>query len=68
MSYYQKKFYADAAGMQDVGELALAMGGDFGAVGDEIGKTQADYENVAYRMPAKFGSVKRANIIQIWDY
>ena len=49
MSYYQKKFFADAAGMQDVGELALAMGGDFGAVGDEIGKTQADYENAAAR-------------------
>ena len=49
MSYYQKKFFADAAGMQDVGELALAMSGDFGAVGAEIGKTQSDYEAAAER-------------------
>ena len=40
MSYFQKKFFADAAGMADVGELALAMSGDFGAVGAEVGKTQ----------------------------
>jgi hypothetical protein len=49
MSYYQKKFFADAAGMADVGELALAMSGDFGAVNSEIGKTQADYEAAAER-------------------
>tara|TARA_R110001592_G_scaffold310230_1_gene584777 strand:- start:77 stop:2455 length:2379 start_codon:yes stop_codon:yes gene_type:complete len=49
MSYYQKKFFAEAAGMQDVGELALAMSGDFGAVGAEIGKTQADYEAASER-------------------
>tara|TARA_Y100000592_G_scaffold56450_1_gene88690 strand:- start:1286 stop:3730 length:2445 start_codon:yes stop_codon:yes gene_type:complete len=49
MSYYQKKFFADAAGLADVGELALAMSGDFGAVNSEIGKTQADYEAAAER-------------------
>lgn len=49
MSYYQKKFFAEAAGMQDVGELALAMGGDFGAVNSELGKTQAEYEAAAKR-------------------
>jgi len=49
MSYFQKKFFADAAGMADVGELALAMSGDFGAVNAEIGKTQADYEAAAER-------------------
>ncbi len=49
MSYRQKMFFADAAGMADVGELALAMSGDFGAVGAEIGKTQADFEASAKR-------------------
>ena len=49
MSYYQKKFFADAAGMADVGELAMAMSGDFGAVGAEVGKTQADFEAAAKR-------------------
>ena len=49
MSYFQKKFFADAAGMADVGELALAMSGDFGAVGAEVGKTQADFEAAAKR-------------------
>ena len=49
MSYYQKKFYADSMGMADVGELALAMSGDFSAVNSELGKTQADYEAAAER-------------------
>jgi hypothetical protein len=49
MSYFQKKFFAEAAGMADVGELALAMRGDFGAVGAEVGKTQADFEAAAKR-------------------
>jgi hypothetical protein len=65
MSYYQKKFFADAAGMQDVGELALAMSGDFGAVGAEIGKTQSDYEAAAERAK-EFQSVQEqlANTMQ----
>ena len=49
MSYYQKKFFADSMGMADVGELALAMSGDFSAVNSELGKTQADYEAAAER-------------------
>jgi len=49
MSYYQKKFFADSMGMADVGELAMAMSGDFGALNSEIGKTQADYKAAAER-------------------
>lgn len=49
MSYYQKKFFADSMGMADVGELAMAMSGDFSAVNSELGKTQADYEAAAER-------------------
>ena len=65
MSYYQKKFFADAAGMADVGELAMAMSGDFGAVGAEVGKTQADYEAAAKRA-REFQSVQEqlANTMQ----
>ncbi len=49
MSYYQRKFYAEAAGMQDVGELALALSGDMSSLESQIGKNTADYEAAAKR-------------------
>ena len=51
--------------MADVGELAMAMSGDFGAVGAEVGKTQADYEAAAKRA-REFQSVQEqlANTMQ----
>ena len=49
MSYYQRKFYADAAGLKDVGELALMLSGDFESLNDNIGKNSADYEAAAKR-------------------
>ena len=47
MSYYQRKFYADAMGLQDVSELALVMSGNMSSLNGEIGKTSADYEKMA---------------------
>ena len=49
MSYYQRKFYAEAAGMQDVGELALALSGDMSSLESQIGKNTSDYETAAKR-------------------
>jgi len=43
MSYYQKKFYANAAGLKDVGELAAMMSGDMGALDGNIGQTSKSY-------------------------
>lgn len=43
MSYYQKKFYANAAGLKDVGELAAMMSGDMGALDGNIGMTSKSY-------------------------
>lgn len=47
MSYYQRKFYADAMGLADVSELALVMSGNMNSLNKEIGKTSADYEAMA---------------------
>jgi hypothetical protein len=49
MSYYQRKFYADAMGLQDVSELALVMSGNMQDLNSEIGKNSADYEDAAKR-------------------
>jgi hypothetical protein len=57
MSYYQRKFYADAMGLQDVSELALVLSGNMDSLNGEIGKTSADYENAA-KMAADFQSVQ----------
>jgi len=47
MSYYQRKFYADSLGLGDVSDLAMMMSGDMGTLGGEIGKTSADYAEMA---------------------
>jgi len=49
MSYYQRKFFADAAGLESVGDLAAVMRGDMEGLGGEIGKTAQDYEEMANR-------------------
>jgi hypothetical protein len=57
MSYYQRKFYADAMGLSDVSELAAVMSGNMDSLNGEIGKTSADYENAA-KMARDFQSVQ----------
>ena len=52
MSYYQRKFFADSAGLDNVGDLALMLAGDMKSLDSEIGKTSADYEDAAKRAMA----------------
>jgi hypothetical protein len=49
MSYYERNFFAQAAGLNDVGELALMLKGNMESLNGEIGKTSADYEAAAKR-------------------
>jgi hypothetical protein len=42
MSYYQKNFYKDAMGLQDVGELAMALSGDMDSLGGATEKSAAE--------------------------
>tara|TARA_R100000808_G_C2151937_1_gene161149 strand:- start:1097 stop:3700 length:2604 start_codon:yes stop_codon:yes gene_type:complete len=58
MSYYQRQMYADALGMSDVGDLALALSGDMSALGDGVNKNTADYQEAA-KEAAKLQSVQK---------
>ena len=50
MSYRQKLFYTESIeGLDNVGDLALLLAGDFNSLNSEIGKTSADYEDAAKR-------------------
>jgi hypothetical protein len=49
MSYYQRKFYTEAAGLSDVSELAMMMSGNMDALSGDVGKTSADYAEMAER-------------------
>lgn len=42
MSYYQRKFYADAAGLENVSDLAGMLSGDYDGLTGDIGKTSAE--------------------------
>ena len=42
MSYYQKNFYKDALGLQDVGELAMMLSGNMDSLGGATQKSAAD--------------------------
>ena len=63
MSYYQRKFYADAMGLSDVSELALALSGNTAALGKEVGKTSADYEAMAERAASVQSLQEELNIV-----
>lgn len=49
MSYYQRKFFAESMGLENVSDLAAMMRGDMGELGAEIGKTSAEYADMAER-------------------
>ncbi len=49
MSYYQRKFFAQSAGLQDEAELAALMSGNMDSLSGNIGKTSAEYEAMAQR-------------------
>ena len=47
MSYYQRQFFAESMGLDSVGDLALMMSGNMGALGEETNRTARDYEQMA---------------------
>ena len=46
MTYYQRKFFAEAAGMSDVGDLALALSGDMSKLQGTTNQNTADYKRL----------------------
>jgi len=63
MSYYQRKFYADAMGLADVSELAAALSGNTEALGKEARMTSADYEEMAKRAATVQNFQERLNMV-----
>jgi hypothetical protein len=49
MSYYQKNFYKDSLGLNDVGELANMLSGNMDSLNNQLGKTSAEYSEMAKR-------------------
>jgi|TARA_R110000824_G_scaffold93147_1_gene225491 hypothetical protein len=49
MSYYQKKFYAEAAGLDDVNDLALLMSGNMDKLTKSSKMSSAEIEDLAAR-------------------
>lgn len=47
MSYYQRQFFANAMGLQDVGDLALMMSGNMDLMSGATQQNAADYEEMA---------------------
>ena len=47
MSYYQRKFYTEAAGLEEVSDLAALMRGDMDALSGGLNQTSAEYEQAA---------------------
>ena len=47
MSYYQRKFFAEAAGLEGEAELAALMSGNMDSLAGNIGKTSKDYADMA---------------------
>jgi len=47
MSYYQRKFYAQAMGLDSVADLAMMMSGNYEDLNGEMSMTSAEYEEQA---------------------
>ena len=47
MSYYQRKYFAEAAGLDSVSDLAMMLSGNYDDLGGEMGKTSAQYADQA---------------------
>ena len=65
MGYFQKKFYAEAAGLEDVSQLAAIMRGDFDALDENMGKTEADYARMAEEAKKMSNFQERFNAIMM---
>ena len=49
MSYYQKNFYKDSLGLENVGELANMLSGNMDSLNSQLGKTSDEYSEMAKR-------------------
>lgn len=47
MSYYQRKFFTESMGLQDEAELAALMSGNMDSLSQNLGKTSAEYAEMA---------------------
>ena len=63
MSYYQRKFYTDAMGLQDVSQLAAALSGNTEALGKQAKMTSADYAELAKRTETVQNFQERLNVV-----
>ena len=52
MSYYQRKFFTDAAGLEDVADLAKMMSGDFTDLAGSVDMTSSDYAELERKAKA----------------
>tara|TARA_B100001123_G_scaffold74689_5_gene84306 strand:+ start:29768 stop:32416 length:2649 start_codon:yes stop_codon:yes gene_type:complete len=63
MSYYQRKFIAESLGLESVSDLAAMMRGDLESLDAEIGKTSADYAEMAKNARLSANFQERLNAI-----
>ena len=52
MEYFQRIFYARAAGLDNVAELALVMSGNYDLLGEKMGYTSREYVDMAKKAQA----------------
>jgi hypothetical protein len=63
MSYYQRQFYANAMGLESVGDLALMMSGNFDTLSGATQQSSADYEEQARQAQATMSLQEKFNAI-----
>ena len=63
MSYYQRQFFANAMGLESVGDLALLMSGNMDMLGGAVNQTAADYEEQARQAQATMSIQEKFNSI-----
>ena len=63
MSYYQKIFYKDALGLQDVGELARFMAGDMNMIPGTIQKSSQEFIEAAERAKTLASFQEQLNLL-----
>lgn len=65
MSYYQRKFFAESAGLADEAELAALMSGNMDSLAGNIGKTSTEYAAMAERQKAVQSLQEKFNTVMM---
>jgi tetratricopeptide (TPR) repeat protein len=63
MSYYQKQFYANSLGLENVGDLALMLSGRTDLMTDATNQSAASYEEMAERQKAQMNFQEQFNAL-----